>query len=170
MDASGSGPSWTAPSHAAFVCTPQAMRGECDLQATPWFRARVAVFSLAVPCAHRTTHTLLYPRNVEIDVHFKGIACGDRHTLALTSYVEGASDPNSRVYAWGDGGSGRLGNGGDNDKWYPTLIKHWMGAKPTPHAAPAPNRGAPYPVDVASISAGGRHSAAVTAEVSSCWS
>lgn len=105
--------------------------------------------------------------NVEIDVHFKAIACGDRHTLALSSFVQGAGDPNSRVYAWGDGGSGRLGNGSDDDKWYPTLIKHWMGAKPTGFASgTSTNRGPSYPVDVASISAGGRHSAAVTSDVS----
>jgi len=103
--------------------------------------------------------------NVEIDVQFKAVVCGDRHTLAIASFVEGANDSNCRLYSWGDGGGGRLGQGSDEDCWYPTLVEHWMGSTAVGQRKVLVRGQRPYPVDVASISAGLAHSAAVTLDV-----
>lgn len=114
----------------------------------------------------------MHHSNTELKVKFSHIACGDRHTVALASEVEGAPDTRGRVYCWGDGGAGRLGTGGSEDRWYPTLIQHWLGGSAGRHAARVASGAAGtrakhmYPVDITGISGGMAHSAATTAQVS----
>jgi hypothetical protein len=50
---------------------------------------------------------------------FGFVACGERHTLAITANW---TDYKGRLFSWGDGGSGRLGHGSEDDGFVPQQI------------------------------------------------
>lgn len=57
------------------------------------------------------------------DIKIKDFSCGSNHTLLLTE--------DNQVYSWGNGASGKLGHGNDEDQNYPKLIEFFKDKKVT---------------------------------------
>ena len=53
---------------------------------------------------------------------FADVACGERHTIAVTKELPGTLLLEPEVYAWGDGSNGRLGLGDETDALTPRRV------------------------------------------------